>query len=315
MAEPAHDHGHDHGGHGHSHAIADDANPKWLTYALLVNVAFMLVEIVAGVVGNSLALISDAVHMLTDAGAIGLALFAARISRRRPGGSMTYGYRRAEILSALVNGMTLLLLAVWLVFESVQRLGSPEDVKAPLMFAVGLSGLFVNLLAAVFLAKANRTSLNVDGAFRHNLIDAYASLGTAAAAVVIWLWGFDRADPIASLVIAVPMVWMGYGLVKRAGRVLLEAAPVGVDPDAVGRRMAATPGVVEVHDLHVWEVSDGFVALSAHVTVAADTDCHATRRALQALLLDEWHLEHTTLQVDHEGGDLLTIEPATSHAH
>jgi cobalt-zinc-cadmium efflux system protein len=314
----AHDHAHDHGGHGHdhgpgghSHAIADDANPKWLAWALAVNVAFMVVEVVTGILANSLALLSDAAHMLTDAAAIALALFAAQIARRKPGGSMTYGYRRAEILSALVNGTTLLLLAVWLVFESVGRLATPEDVDAPIMFFVGLAGLLVNLAAAVLLSKANRQSLNVDGAFKHNLIDAYSSLGTAAAAALIWAIGFDRADPIASLVIAVPMVWMGFGLVKSAGRILLEAAPEGLDPDEIGRRMVATPGVVEVHDLHVWEVTNGFPALSAHLTVDADADCHGVRRDVERALHEGWGLEHTTLQVDHERQELLSIEPRT----
>jgi len=309
----AHGHAHDHG-HGHSHAIADDAIVTWLAWALAVNVGFMLVEVAAGLIGNSLALLSDAVHMLTDAGAIGLALIAARLARRRPGGSMTFGYRRAEILSALVNGVTLLVLAVLLVAEAVDRLFSPDQVDAQLMFVVGLSGLFVNLLAAFFLSKANRQSLNVDGAFQHNLIDAYASIGTALAAVVIWVWDFNQADAIASLIISIPMVRSGWRLVRSAARVLLEAAPEGLDPDAIGRRMAGTPGVVEVHDLHVWEVSSGFPALSAHVTVGRDTDCHEVRRLVEERLHGEFDLEHTTLQVDHEGGALLAISPAATAA-
>jgi cobalt-zinc-cadmium efflux system protein len=310
---PVADHTHDHGsGHGHSHAIADDAVPRWLAYALAVNVVFMLVEVATGLISGSLALLSDAAHMLTDAAAIALALLAAHLARRRPEGSMTFGYRRSEILSALVNGMTLLILAVVIVVEAIQRLAEPPSVDASLMFAIGLAGLFANLLAAYFLARANRQSLNVEGAFQHNLIDAYASIGTVLAAVLIWAWGFERADAIASLLIAIPMVLSGWGLVRASGRILLEAAPVGADPEKVGPFMVATPGVVEVHDLHVWEVSNGFVALSAHVTVGPDQDCHAVRREVETRLHDEFGLEHTTLQVDHEGGDLLTIEPAAA---
>ena len=309
-----HDHGHDHSPGGHSHAIADDAVPRWLAWALVVNLAFMLVEVTTGILADSLALLSDAAHMLTDEAAIGLALVAANLARRHPGGSMTFGYRRAEILSALVNGFALLVLAVWIVYEGIQRLSDPPSVDAPLMFAVGIAGLFVNLLAAWFLAKANRESLNVEGAFQHNLIDAYSSIGTAVAAVLIWVWGFDRADAIASLLIAIPMVFSGIGLVRASGRILLEAAPAASDPDTIGPAMVRTPGVVEVHDLHVWEVSNGFTALSAHVVVGADADCHAVRREVEHRLHEDFGLEHTTLQVDHETSDLLEIQPSPTSA-
>lgn len=314
-AHAGHDHsGHGHGLGGHSHAIADDAVPKWLAYALIVNIAFMLVEVATGILADSLALLSDAAHMLTDAAAIALALVAAHLARRRPNGSMTFGYRRAEILSALVNGVTLLALAIFIVIEGVERLSEPPNVDAPLMFAVGIAGLFVNLLAAFFLAKANRESLNVEGAFQHNLIDAYSSIGTALAAVLIWVWGFDRADAIASLVIAIPMVLSGWGLVRASSRILLEAAPVEADPEAIGPAMAGVPGVIEVHDLHVWEVSNGFTALSAHVVVGVDEDCHAVRREVEHRLQHDFGLEHTTLQVDHETSDLLEIQSSPGAA-
>ncbi|MHB1834405.1 MAG: cation diffusion facilitator family transporter [Solirubrobacteraceae bacterium] len=301
-------HGHAHGLGGQSHGVSAHTDLRWLTVALAINALFMLVEVAVGVIASSLAVLSDAAHMLTDAGAIGLALFAARLARRRPKGAMTYGLGRAEILSAQANGLTLLILACFIVYEAVRRLVHPPTVEASLVLAIGLAGFAVNLAAALALARANRESLNVEGAFQHNLIDAYASVGTAVAAVVILITGFQRADPIASLLIAVPMLRSGYTLVKASGRIFLEAAPEGVDPEQVGRAMAAVPGVCEVHDLHVWEVTSGFPALSAHVLVPAGSDCHAKRRELDRLLHDRFGIEHTTLQVEHEDGELLRIE-------
>jgi cobalt-zinc-cadmium efflux system protein len=301
-------HDHDHGSHGHSHGVSDNTDAKLLAVALAINAAFMVVEVVVGALAHSLALLSDAAHMLTDAGAIGLALFAARLAQRRAKGAMTFGFKRAEILSAQANGLTLIILAVFILYEGVSRLISPPNVEAWLVLWVGLAGIGVNAAAAIVLARANRQSLNVQGAFQHNLIDAYASLATAAAAGIILLTGYDRADPIASLLIAAPMLRSGYKLVKASGRIFLEAAPEGVDPDAIGRAMAAVPTVREVHDLHVWEVTSGFPALSAHVLVGAGDDCHETRRQLERLLHDRFDIEHVTLQVEHEGVELLSIE-------
>lgn len=306
-------HGHDHGGHGHAHGVSAHTDLRWLTVALAINAAFMVVEVTVGVLAHSLALLSDAAHMLTDAAAIGLALFAARLARRRPKGAMTYGFGRAEILSAQANGLTLLILSAFIVYEGVRRLVNPPDVNASLMLAIGLAGIVVNLAAAVALARANRESLNVEGAYQHNLIDAYASVGTALAAGVILLWGFNRADPIASLVIAAPMLRSGYKLVKASGRIFLEAAPEGIDPEEIGTAMAAHPGISEVHDLHVWEVTSGFPALSAHVIVGPDTDCHAKRDELETLLHDRFDIAHVTLQVEHQA-QLLRIEGAEPHA-
>jgi cobalt-zinc-cadmium efflux system protein len=173
-----------------------------------------------------------------------------------------------------------------------------------------LIGMLVNLLAVWTLSSANRRSLGVEGSFQHILTDLYGFIGTAVAAVVILASGFQRADPIASLFIAALMTRSGVGLVGASARVFLEAAPKGLDPQQLGRALVAQPGVVEVHDLHVWEVTSGFPALSAHVLVGADSDCHATRRQIEAMLHERFALEHTTLQVDHAGGELLAIAPA-----
>jgi cobalt-zinc-cadmium efflux system protein len=297
-----------HHGHGHEHRVSASADVRKLALALALIVGFMAVEVVAGIVAGSLALLSDAAHMLTDAAAIGLSLVAARLAARPARGPMTYGLGRAEILSAQANGVTLLVLAAFIAYEGIRRLVSPPDVDGALVLAVALAGIAVNAGAAWILGRAERRSLNVEGSFQHVVTDLYAFVGTAVAAVVILATGFDRADPIASLAIAALMVRSGYALVRSSGRIFLEAAPEGLDPEAVGTALAGQPGVVEVHDLHVWEVTSGFPALSAHVLVGRDTDCHAARLSLETLLHDRFGLHHTTLQVDHAGGELLQIE-------
>lgn len=301
---------HAHGGGGHRHGVGVDVDLRMLAVALAINVVFVVVEVVLGIVSGSLALLSDAAHMLSDAGAIGLALVAARLARRKAGGSMTFGLKRGEILSAQVNGITLLVLAVLIVIEAVRRLVDPTEVEAGIVLVVGLAGVPVNLAAAWALSKANRSSLNVEGAFRHTMLDALASLGAAAAALVILLTGFQRADPIASLLVSALMLQSAWFLLKSSGRVFMEAAPEGVDPDEIGQVLAAESGVVEVHDLHVWEVTSGFVALSAHVTVSQEADCHQARLAMAKLLEERYDIEHSTLQVDHAARDgLLTLDP------
>ena len=275
---------------------------------LALILAFMAVEVAAGIVADSLALLSDAAHMLTDAGALALALVAAGLARRPAGGAMTYGLRRAEILSAQFNGATLLVLGLLIVYEGVRRLVEPPDVGGAVVLVVAVAGIAVNLVAAIVLAGAGRESLNVEGAFQHILTDLLAFIATAVAGAVILVTGFDRADGIASLIVAAVMLRSAAGLLRDSGRVFLEAAPRGLDPDAIGRAMIDRPEVVEVHDLHVWEVTSGFPALSAHVLVGRDSDCHAARRDLEAMLRDRFEIEHTTLQVEHQGGELLAIE-------
>jgi cobalt-zinc-cadmium efflux system protein len=301
---------HAHSHHGHDHGVSADADSSKLAIALGLIVGFMVVEVVVGVIASSLALLSDAAHMLTDAGAIALSLVALRLARRPAAGAMTFGLKRAEILSAQANGVTLLVLALVILVEGIRRLISPPEVEGALVLVVALVGIVVNIAATLVLARANRQSLNVEGAFQHVLTDLYAFIGTAIAGAIIVTTGFERADPLASLLVAALMLRSAYGLLRASGRVFLEAAPEGVDPDDVGRAMVSIPGVVEVHDLHVWEVTSGFPALSAHVTVGADVDCHASRREVETMLHDRFGVDHTTLQVDHETSDLLAIEVA-----
>lgn len=301
---------HMHAGHGHAHGTGV-TDARALKLALTLILAFMAAEVVAGIVASSLALLSDAAHMLTDAAALALSLLALRIARRPPRGAMTYGFGRVEILSAQANGITLLLLGLWIVYEAIHRLVEPPEVMGGIVLVVALAGIVVNLAATLVLARANRASLNVEGSFQHILTDLFAFIATAVAGAVILLTGFAEADAIASLGVAATMLYAGTRLVLASGRVFLEAAPAGLDPDEIGHALAAHPGVVEVHDLHVWEVTSGFPALSAHVVVGAGRDCHELRRALQRELRERFGLRHTTLQVDHEAAPQgpLTIEP------
>jgi cobalt-zinc-cadmium efflux system protein len=271
-----------------------------LTIALALIVAFMAAELVAGILAHSLALLSDAAHMLTDAAALLLALIALRLARRPPRGAMTYGFGRVEILSAQANGITLVLLALWIVVEAIQRLVSPPDVEGAIVVIVALVGIVVNLGAVSVLSGASRESLNVEGSFQHILTDLFAFIATAVAGAIVLLTDFARADALASLLVAASMLYAGTRLLIASGRVFLEAAPEGLDPQQIGQALAAHTGVVEVHDLHVWEVTSGFPALSAHVVVGAGRDCHELRRALQQELTERFGLRHTTLQVDHE---------------
>jgi cobalt-zinc-cadmium efflux system protein len=302
--------GHDHGAHdhGHSHAISADADTRYLTIALALIVGFMAFEVIVGILAHSLALLSDAAHMLTDAGALALSLVVIRYVQRPGGEFLTYGRKRAEVLSGQANGAVLLVLAVLVIYESIVRLIDPPDVAGLAVTLVAAAGVIVNIAAAWVLAKANRQSLNVEGSFQHIITDLYAFIGTLIAGLVILFTGFDRADAIASFVVAALMFRSGFALQRKAIRVLLEGAPEGLTPQDIGMAMARAGEVREVHDLHVWELAPGHPILTAHVLVAADADCHAIRRALEQMLKERFHIGHTTLQVDHAQDQLLSIQ-------
>jgi cobalt-zinc-cadmium efflux system protein len=290
----------------HAHGPAPGNDARWLSAALALILAFMAGEVVAGLAAHSLALISDAAHMLTDAASIGLVLITARLAARPPAGGYTYGLKRAEILSAQANGITLVLLAAWLGYTAIRHLVTPPEVAGGTVLAVALAGVAVNLAATLMISRAGGgrgapRSLNVAGAFQHIVTDLYAFAATAVAGVVILLTGFNRADAIATLVVVVLMVYAGAGLIRESGRIFLEAAPAGLDPAAVGAAMASRPHVTEVHDLHIWEITSGMPAASAHVLVAPGEDCHAVRLDLEDYLSREYGITHATLQVDHAG--------------
>ncbi len=319
----------DRGEHGDEHSQRRD-DTRALKRALGLLLAFMTAEVVVAIVSSSLALLADAAHMLTDAAALAVALVAARLAARPAKGAMTFGLGRAEILSAQASGLTMLVLALLIVYGGISHLVSPSRVTPGPVLAVALVGILVNLLATNVLGghghsheghdhashsdedhdhashehetpdhATPKRSLNVEGSYQHMLTDLFGFIATAIAAVVIIASGFRRADAIASLLIAAIMLHAAYGLLRASVRVIMEAAPDGIDPDAIGHRLAAQAGVTEVHDLHVWEVTSGFNAVSAHVVVDAGYDCHEVRRQLSRLLADEFSLRHSTLQVEH----------------
>jgi cobalt-zinc-cadmium efflux system protein len=304
---PGHDHGGDGHGHSHTHAPSAAADGRLLGAALALIVGFLLAEVAVGLIARSVALLSDAAHMLTDAASLVLALVAMRLARRPAGGPLTYGWRRVEILSAQANGFALLALAVVLVVQAAGRLVHPAAVAGLPVLATALAGVLVNVGATTLLARADRRSLNVEGAFQHVLTDLFAFLATAVAGLVIMLTGFTRADPLAALTVAALMIRAGIGLVREASRVFMEAAPVGVDPAEIGRALAEIDGVADVHDLHVWEVASGLPALSAHLLVAPAGDCHRVQDTARLLVRDRWRIDHVTLQVDHAEPTLFTI--------
>jgi cobalt-zinc-cadmium efflux system protein len=293
---------------GHSHGVAADANRRRLTFALSLILIFIAAEVTAGILAHSLALLSDAAHMLTDAGAIALSLLALRLAARPPSGSMTYGLKRAEILSAQANGATLLVLAVLIVYEAIHRLISPPAVDGWVVVIAASAGIAVNLLASRQLARANRENMAVEGSFQHIVTDLYAFIGTAIAGVVILTTGFVRVDAIVSLGVAALMLRASYGLLKDSGRVLLEMAPAGVSAPEIGQALAGHAEVAEVHDLHVWEIGTDLPALSAHVLVRQGVDCHGVRRELELMLHERFAIDHTTLQVEHVGSQSQLIE-------
>jgi cobalt-zinc-cadmium efflux system protein len=292
--------------HSHAHRHdTDDARRLWIALGLIV--LFMAGEVVVGIVGNSLALLSDAAHMLTDAGALVVSLVVLRLAAQPAGGNRTFGLRRSEILSAQANGAALLVLAFLIVYGAVRRLIDPPDANGGAMLVVALVGIAVNVVATWQLAGANRRSLNIEGSFQHLLTDLFAFIATALAGAVILAAGWVRADPIAALVVAALMLVAAWRLLRASGRVLLDIAPAGMSVEEIGNAMASYPHVVEVHDLHVWEVTTEFPTLSAHVLVEPGADCHEIRRELERLLRERFGLEHTTLQVDHASAKLVQI--------
>jgi cobalt-zinc-cadmium efflux system protein len=273
-----------------------------------LTLAFTAVEIVGGLLTGSLALLADAVHMLSDNLALALALFAVWLAGRPSTPERSFGYQRAEILAALANGVILVVLAIWIFIAAWGRLMDPPDVLAGWMAVVAAVGLAVNLVAAAILTRAGHDTLNMRAALRHVIADAIGSAGVLVAALVILLTGWRYADPLAGALIAVAILASSWSVLRDSVNILLEGAPKGIDPRELGRRLAEAPGVVEVHDLHVWTITSGFPSLSAHVLVARDDDCHARRRELEELLLREYGIEHTTLQVEHAAPPVVSIQ-------
>ena len=287
-------------GLGHSHPPVFGRS-RALALAFALTASFTGVEIVGGVLTGSLAVLADAVHMLSDNVSLALALVALWLAAKPATPERTFGYKRAEVLAALANGVTLVALAIWIFVEATRRLESPQEVLDGWMLVIALIGVGVNVAAGAILYRARAGSLNVEAAFRHVLADLLGSLGVGVAAVTILATGWVRADAIVGMLIGVLVLASSWSILRDATRILLEATPKGIEARAVGQRLAAAQGVVEVHDLHVWTITSGFPALSAHVLVGRGEDCHQRRRELEVLLRDEFGIAHTTLQVEHVG--------------
>ncbi len=292
--------------HGHDHARS--ASRRALGIALALTASYTVVEVVGGILTGSLALLADAVHMLSDNVALGVALFAVWLATRPATPERTYGYKRAEVLAALANGVALVALAIWIFVAAFQRFDDPPEILGGWMLAIALVGVGVNVAAGVVLARARVHSLNVEAALRHVFADVLGSLGVVVAAVVILATGWLEIDPLVSVLIGVLVLASSWSILRDSTAILLEGAPRGIDTRAVGERLAASPGVVEVHDLHIWTITSGFSALSAHVLVGRGEDCHGRRRELERVLEEEFGIEHTTLQVDHASDASALVE-------
>lgn len=309
-ALPGHAHAPNGGGGGHHratdeahlHVIATDVDIPLLLVALGLVASFMVGEVVSGVISGSLVLFADAGHMLTDVAALGVSVWAARLSTRPPGGVWTFGLKRAEILSAAGNGVTLAAVAVVITIEALSRIVAPAPVEGSVVLGVALAGAVVNVAATAVLARANRTNLNIKGAFVHLLTDLYAFLGTAAAGLVIVLTGWSRADSVASLLVAALMARAAWGLLRDSGRILLQGAPDEVSLTDVRNHILGVEHVLGVHDLHAWTLASNAATLSAHVVV--EDHCFASGHApqildaLQACLGEHFDVEHSTFQLE-----------------
>jgi cobalt-zinc-cadmium efflux system protein len=298
----AHTHEHEHGTQGR------EGSSRALAIVLALTASFTVVEVAGGLLTGSLALLADAGHMLSDNLSLGLALFAAWLAGRPATPERSFGYRRAEILAALANGVALVAISIWIFVEATSRLREPTEVLGVPMLAVAALGLAVNAAGAFILSRSGGESLNVEGAMRHVIADALGSVGAMAAAGVIILTGWRYADPLISAAIGILILASSWTLLRDSTNVLLEATPRGLDAKEVGRKMATTEGVTEVHDLHIWTITSGFPALSAHVLVGRREDCHARRRDLEELLAHEFGISHTTLQVDHTGDHQASLQ-------
>ena len=283
--------------HDHSHAPAD-TTARRLAWTLALVLAYAAAEVIGGLVSGSLALLADAGHMLSDVAAIGLTLFAMWFARRAPTPTRTFGYSRAEILAALVNGSTLVAIAFVILIEAIHRLRQPVAVEGGLMLAIACGGLVINLAGLFLLRDGRHGNLNVKGAWLHVLTDALGSAQAIAAGALIWAFGWTWVDPVASILIALLVVYSSWTLLRQSVGVLMEGSPAHIDPEAVRAALERVAGVASIHDFHLWSITSGFVALSAHLVVPVAADAPQVLRRAQATLAEEFGIRHSTLQVD-----------------
>jgi cobalt-zinc-cadmium efflux system protein len=289
--------------HGHAHG-AGGGPPQYfwrLIAVLALTGGFTLIEAIGGLLTGSLALLADAGHMLSDDLSLALALFASWIARRPPTTQKTFGYRRAEVLAALANGVTLVVISLWIFYEAYVRLHEPPTVLGGWMLAIAVAGLLVNAAGAAILWHGHRDNLNVAAALSHVLADLLGSVGAIVAALLIVLTGWAIADPLVSVFIGILVLYSSWSILRDSVNILLEATPKGISAEEIHRRMTAQAGIAGVHDLHIWTITSGFPALTAHVLVKTGQDSAACRHTLECMLAEEYGIEHTTLQVYEEG--------------
>lgn len=283
---------------GHDHSHGHNQNKKALLISFLFIFTFMIVEVIGGIVTNSLALLSDAGHMLSDAAAIGLSLAAFYIGEKASDKGKTYGYKRFEILAAFINGITLILVSLYIFWEAYHRF-MDTPVVSPGMMVIAIIGLVVNIIVAWILMRGDTEhNLNVRSAFLHVLGDMLGSVGAIAAGLLIYFFDWNLADPIASVMVAILIVISGWRVTKDSIHILMEGSPKGIDTEKVKNSLAAAPGVIEVHDLHVWCITSGFTALSCHVVVGNEVNRDTVLLQLSAYLEEEFGIHHSTIQVE-----------------
>ncbi len=312
MAHAPHDHarshdhaGHDHSGHdhqhGHGHHHRHDARSvgrQRLAWALALQFVYMLAEAVGGWMADSLALLADAGHMLSDVAALGLSLFALWLAQRPPTARHSYGYYRAEILAALVNGATLVGISLFIFSEAVSRFGQPHEVRGGLMIAVAIGGLIVNLAGMALLHGGRSASLNIRAAWLHLAADALGSVAALAAGGLVWARGWTWADPAASIVIGLLVIYSSWGLLQESVAILMESTPAGIDLNQVRESLQQAPGVRDVHDLHVWTITAGMVSLSAHVLVTGGAEHRQVLADIRSRLAERFGISHVTIQIE-----------------
>jgi cobalt-zinc-cadmium efflux system protein len=304
-----------HGPHDHNHALdarrEDSRRRMWI--ALAINLGLLAAEVVGGILTGSLALLADAGHVLSDAGAIVLALIAVRLAALPAAGRRTFGYQRSEVLAALVNGLALVAVSIAIAVAAIGRFGDPPEIDGWGVLALGVFGLAGNAAATLVLARGQREDINLEGVLRHSVADALGSVGVVIAGAVVLLGGSPVVDPIVGLLIALLILASSWRLIKEPVDVLMEAAPAGVDVDGVGATICGEEGVRSVHDLHVWTVTAGFGAIAAHVVVAQGSDRDLIRRRLELTLRERFGIEHTTLQMEEEADPgLLRLSPPST---
>lgn len=294
-----HDHaGHSHGGHGHNHAAG--ASSRMLGIALALTGTFLIVELVGAYLFNSLALLSDAAHMFTDAAALAIALAAVKIGQRPADERQTFGYRRFEILAAAFNALLLFAVAAFVLWEGISRLRVAQPVESQGMLVIAVAGLVVNLIAMRLLSAGKEQSLNVKGAYLEVWADMLGSAGVVGAAIVIMLTGWTWVDPVMAIAIGLWVVPRTWSLLKDTTQILLEGVPAHLKLADIRTAIASAPGVASVHDLHVWSMSSNDVSLSTHIVLAEDAEAETVRRGVAALLHDRFEIEHVTIQTERE---------------